>query len=80
VGIFRVQETCVEAGFVAEEEETFRVSIEPTQRIDVFRKAKFREGTVRGAIGSELGEDSVRFMEGDQHMKIRNSSGEASLL
>jgi hypothetical protein len=46
VGIFWVQETRIEAGFVAEEEETFRVSIEPTQRIDVFGKAKFGKGTV----------------------------------
>ncbi len=46
MGIFWVQETSVEAGFVAEEEETFRVSIEPTQRIDVFGKAKFGKGTV----------------------------------
>ncbi len=46
MGIFWVQETSVEAGFVAEEEETFRVSIEPTQWIDVFGKAKFGKGTV----------------------------------
>ncbi len=45
MGIFWVQETCVEARFVAEEEETFRVSIEPAQRIDVFGKAKLGKGT-----------------------------------
>jgi hypothetical protein len=65
VGIFWVQETSVEAGFVAEEEETFRIGIQPTQWINVFGEAKFGEGTVRGAIGSKLGEDSVRFMECD---------------
>jgi hypothetical protein len=46
VGIFWVQETRVEAGFVAEKEETFRIGIQPTQRIDVFGKAKFGKGTV----------------------------------
>jgi hypothetical protein len=46
VGIFWVQETRVEARFVAEEEETFRVGIQPTQWINVFGKAKFGKGTV----------------------------------
>jgi hypothetical protein len=46
VGVFRVQETRIEAGFVAEEKEAFRIGIQPTQWINVFGKAKFGKGTV----------------------------------
>jgi hypothetical protein len=67
VGIFGVQETSVKSGLITEEKESFRVGIEPTQRINIFWESKFSEGAIRGAIGRKLREDSVWFMKSEEH-------------
>ena len=69
----RIEESGVEAGFVAEEEKALGVGIESAQRINVFREAKFGEGTVRGAIRSKLGKNTVRLMEGEEHGRKKGS-------
>jgi hypothetical protein len=67
MGIFRVQETSVKSGLIAEEKEAFRVGIESAKGINIFGESKFSEGAIRGAIGGELGKDSVWFMKSEEH-------------
>ena len=43
MGVFRVKQTGVEPGFVAEKEEAFRIGIETPERVNVFRKSKIGE-------------------------------------
>jgi hypothetical protein len=65
MGVLRIEESGVEAGLVAEEEEAFGVGIESTQGIDIFWKSKLGQGPVGRTVRRELGKNSVRFMEGD---------------
>ena len=70
MGIFRIEQSSVKAGFVAEEEKALGVGIEPAQRIDIFRKSKLGQGPVGRAVGRELGENSIRLMEGEEHGRL----------
>jgi hypothetical protein len=67
VAVFGIEETAVEAGFVAEEEETLGVRVEATQGIHLRREPKAVERTVGGTIRSELAEDAAGLVEGNQH-------------
>lgn len=63
-----VEQLRVQPGFVAEEQKSLRIGIEPAQGINVFRKLKFRERPPRRARrGRELREDAVRFVKREQH-------------
>ena len=73
MGVLRIEQAGVEAGLVAEEEKALGVGIESAQGINVFGEAKFGEGAVGGAIGSKLGKNSVRFMEGEEHGRKKGS-------
>jgi hypothetical protein len=57
----------VEGGFVAEEEQAFGVGIEAANGIEVSGKAEVGQSAVGGAIGREAGEDTARFVEGEEH-------------
>jgi hypothetical protein len=71
VGVLRIEQAVVKAGFVAEEEEAFGVGIEPTQGIDIFGKSKLGQGPVGRTVRRELGKNSVGFMEGEEHGRKR---------
>jgi hypothetical protein len=67
----RVEKASVEAWFVREEEQSLGIGIEPSDGIDVLGKSEFRERPVRGAVGRELGEDSVGLVKGEKHGEYR---------
>jgi sRNA-binding carbon storage regulator CsrA len=46
MGVFRVEQAGVESGFVAEEEEAFRIGIETPERVNIFRESKLSQGEV----------------------------------
>ena len=46
MGVFRVEQAGVEPGFVAEKEESFRIRIKSTKRINIFWESKFSQGSV----------------------------------
>lgn len=75
VATFGVEEAGVEAGFVAEEEETFGIGVESAEGVDAGWEAESGEGPVGRTIGGELAEDPVRFVEGNQH-GVRRAEGE----
>jgi hypothetical protein len=67
MGVFRVEQAGVESGLVAEEQEAFRIGIEPAQGIYILGESKLSQGAVGGAIRRELGENTERLMEGEKH-------------
>jgi len=64
VGVFRIEEFGVEAGFVGEQEEAFAVAVEAAEGVDTGGKTEFGKGALSGVVGGELGEDAERLVEG----------------
>ena len=67
MALFRIEQPAVQAGLIAEEKKAFRVRIQPAEGIDVFGKAEFGKGPVRGPIRGEPGQHPVWFMKGQEH-------------
>ena len=68
VGVFRIKEFIIKAGFIAEEKQAFGISIEPPERIDSARQSKIGErAPARTRLGSELREDAVGFVNCEKH-------------
>jgi hypothetical protein len=68
VGVFRIKEFIIKAGFIAEEKQAFGISIEPPERIDSARQSKIGErAPARTRLGGELREDAVGFVKGEKH-------------
>lgn len=66
VGIARMEQSLVERGFIAEQQEPFGIGIEPADGIDGLGEAESSERPVGRAIGGKPGEDAVRFIKGDE--------------
>ena len=69
VALLRVQEPFTKSGFIAQQEQTFGVGIEPAERIDRSWKTEFGQSAVGRTIRRELREHPVWFVEGEQHSK-----------
>ena len=67
VGVARVQQEFVPVRLVAQEQQSLGIRVEPTDGVDVGKKAEFRQRPVRRTVAGELLEDAVRFVEGDEH-------------
>ena len=78
MGVFRVEQASVESGFVAEEQEAFRIGIETPERVNIFWESKLSQGAVGGAIRRELGENTERLMEGEKHAGRSGQSEDVS--
>ena len=53
----------VEIWFVAKQQETFGVGVEAADGIDFFGKTKIGERAIGRAVGCELGQYSIGFIE-----------------
>ncbi len=67
MGVFRVEQAGVEPGFVAEKEESFRIRIKSTKRINIFWESKLSQSSVGGAIWGELRNHFIGFVKGEEH-------------
>ncbi len=67
MGVFRVEQTGVEPGFVAEKEEAFRIRIKSTKGVNIFWESKLSQGAVGGAIWGKLGNYPNGFVKGEKH-------------
>ena len=67
MGVGGLEQALVPAGFVAEQEETLGIGVETADGVDPRGELEFGEVSMRGSVGSELGEYAPRFMEGDEH-------------
>ncbi len=65
--VARMQEAFIPFRLVAQQQQTFRIRIKPADRINTFRKIKFRQRTISRAVAGELREDTERFVKGDEH-------------
>lgn len=63
VRVARMKQALIQASLITQQQQTFRIRIEPANRIDVLRKTKFRERAMRGAVRRELRENAMRFVE-----------------
>lgn len=71
VGALRIEQPGVQAGLVAEQEQAFRIGIEPAERIDRARQSEVRERAPTGAgLGGELREDAVWLVKSDEHVRV----------
>lgn len=75
MGVLGIEQSGVEAGFVAEEEKALGVGIESAQGIDILGESKLGQGPVGRTVGRELGKNSVGFMEGEEHGRKRKGQG-----
>ena len=55
----------VQAGFVTQQKQAFRVGIQSSDRIHPRRESEFRQRPVRRTVRRELAKDTVGFVEGD---------------
>jgi sRNA-binding carbon storage regulator CsrA len=46
MGVLGIEETSVEAWFVAEKEKSLRIGIETPERVNIFRESKLSQGEV----------------------------------
>ena len=67
VRVARMQQFFVPFRFVAQEQQPFRIRVEPANGINIFRKTKFRERAVGRAVAGELRQHAERFVERDEH-------------
>lgn len=67
VGVARVQEFFIPFRLIAQQQQTFRIRVQPANGIHIFGKAKFRQRTVRRAVAGELRQHAVGLVKGDQH-------------
>ena len=67
MGVFRVEQAGIEARFVAEKEEAFRIGVEAAKRVNIFWESKFSQGAVGGAVWRKLRNHSIGFMKGEEH-------------
>lgn len=68
MGVGRIEEAGVEAGFVAEKEQALGIGIEPAERVDVFWETEIGErAPARAGLGRELREHAVGFVKGEKH-------------
>ena len=71
--VARMQQAFVPFRFVAKQQQALRIRVKPANRINIFRKTKFRQRTVWRAVASELRQDAERFVKGDEHDAARFS-------
>ncbi len=67
VGVLGIEEAGVDAWFVAEKEEAFRIGIKSTKGVNIFWESKLSQGAVGGAILGELGNHPIGFVKGEEH-------------
>jgi hypothetical protein len=67
MNVLGIEETGVEAWFVAKEEEAFRIGIKSTKGVNIFWESKLSQGAVGGAIWGKLGNHPIGFMKGEEH-------------
>ena len=67
MGVFRVEQAGIEARFVAEKEEAFRIGIKSAKRVNIFWESKLSQGAVGGTVWRKLRNHSIGFMKGEEH-------------
>ena len=67
VSVSGFQKPCVPFGLIAEQQQAFRIRVQPTNRIHVLWKAEFRQWTIPRTIGRELRQHTVWFVKSNQH-------------
>jgi hypothetical protein len=71
MAVGRVEKLLIEGGLVAEQEESFAVSIEAADGVDLLGKSKIGEGGPLGVgLRCELGKDAVGFVKGKKHPSV----------
>jgi len=63
-----VQQQSVEGRLVAQQQQPFRIRVQPSDGIDARRKTEFRQRPVGRAVAGESRQDAVRFVERDKHV------------
>lgn len=67
MGTAGTEEAAGPGRFIAQEEESLGVGVEPPDRIDMRREAERGQRIIRGAVRGEGGQDAERFVKCDQH-------------
>ena len=67
---FRIEQARVQPRLIAKQQQPFRISVQSSERINTFRKRKFRERAIGRTIRRELRKRPVWFVERDQHSRI----------
>jgi len=71
MGVARIEQSGVEAGLVAQEEQALAVGVEATEGVDAGGQGEVGErAPFRAGLGRELREDAVGFVEREQHGTI----------
>jgi hypothetical protein len=73
VCVARMQQAFVPCRFIAQEQQTFGIGIEPANGINIFRKIKFRQRAVGRVVISELRKHAERFVERNKHDRFLTS-------
>jgi len=63
----RMEQFLIQSGFVAEQEQSFRIGVEPSERIHPLGKVESGQRAVARPVVSELRNHSEWFVEGDEH-------------
>lgn len=66
----RMQQLLVKCGFIAEQEQAFRVGIQAANRINIPGEAELGQSAIGGTIRREAGKDAAGFVEGEKHNEV----------
>ncbi len=75
VGLLWVEELRVQSRLVGEKEESFAISVEAAEGVDVWGETELGQGALSGVVGGELGEDAEGFVEGEEHRSFLATDG-----
>ena len=69
MGVAGMQQSLVQPGFVAQQQQPLGVRVKPAQGVNALGKAEFSQGAVGRTVRRKAGEDAAGLVEGDQHGK-----------
>ena len=62
VGVFRIEESGVQSGFVGKKKKPFAVAVEASEWVDILRQSEFGQRALSGMVRRELRKNAVGFV------------------
>ena len=62
-----MEQPLIQKGLIADQEQAFRVRVQPADGINARRKTEFRQCPVGRAVAGELRQHAIGFVESDEH-------------
>src|SRR5437867_1292323 len=71
MSVARVQQPFIELRLIAQQQQSFALSVQPSNGVNAGRKTEFRQRASPGTVRRKLRDDPVRLVKGDEHRSER---------